>query len=326
MEIMNDYELRRCGSQVVFRRFAEPSGQFETVFVADEVVKIDIPGLTVLKKGFGTYALLREKGVSCYKKECVEYRLEKGRVLYRIDKWYWWRDDFQAVPLGTALDKEGFLFLDKKASGTSLNFFSDNELTQLGVKTVDPKHQGMKEAGCLIADVCRVLTEDGWRYVSIVTKGEEYYVGGLFRGYQQKGKVIVSEKPYAPIADYYHFVKKFVSSKPGFGWVADFDEKFAAALWEGKEPFCYVTLLPSFNNCGESFGVKVLARTRQIFEGETQNLYLVLAKDVYYKQDADEVEMGMFNGKPCLYVRHAGKVHKFVYQPKIIGAKLQLLE
>ena len=184
----------------------------------------------------------------------------------------------------------------------------------------------MKEAGCLIADVCRVLTEDGWLYVSIVTKREEDFVDGLFRGYQQKGKVIVSEKPYAPIADYYHFVKKFVSNKPGFGWVADFDEKFAAALWEGKEPFCDVTLLPSFNNCGESFGVKVLARTRQIFEGETQNLYLVLAKDVYYKQDADEVEMGMFYGKPCLYVRHVGKVHKFVYQPKIIGAKLQLLE
>ena len=62
MEIMKDYELRRCGSQVVFRRFAEPSGQFETVFVADEVVKTDIPGLTVLKQGFNTYALLREKG------------------------------------------------------------------------------------------------------------------------------------------------------------------------------------------------------------------------------------------------------------------------
>ena len=68
MEIMKDYELRRCGSQVVFRRFAEPSGQFETVFVADEVVKTDIPGLTVLKQGFNTYALLREKGLSCYKK------------------------------------------------------------------------------------------------------------------------------------------------------------------------------------------------------------------------------------------------------------------
>jgi len=33
-----------------------------------------------------------------------------------------------------------------------------------------------------------------------------------------------------------------------------------------------------------------------------------------------------FMSKELLYVRHVGKVHKFVYQPKIIGAKLQLLE
>ncbi len=63
--------------------------------------------------------------------------------------------------------------------GLLFELFSENELTQLGVKTVDPKHQGMKEAGCLIADVCRVLTEDGWRYVSIVTKREEDFVDGL---------------------------------------------------------------------------------------------------------------------------------------------------
>ena len=62
MEIMKDYELRRCGSQVVFRRFAEPSGQFETVFVADEVVKTDIPGLTVLKQGLTLMLCCGKKG------------------------------------------------------------------------------------------------------------------------------------------------------------------------------------------------------------------------------------------------------------------------
>ena len=65
---------------------------------------------------------------------------------------------------------------------------------------------------------------------------------------------------------------------------------------------------------------------RRIFEGETQGIYQVLAKDVFYKQDADEVEMGQFYGKDCLYVRYGNKVHKFVYKPKVIGAKLQLIE
>ena len=121
-------------------------------------------------------------------------------------------------------------------------------------------------------------------------------------------------------------MKTFQSSKSGFGWIADFEEKFADALWNGKDPFFDVVLLPLFGSCGENFGVKVIARTRRIFEGETQGIYQVLAKDVFYKQDADEVEIGQFDGKDCLYVRYGDKVHKFVYQPKVIGAKLQLIE
>ena len=108
--------------------------------------------------------------------------------------------------------------------------------------------------------------------------------------------------------------------------IADFEEKFADALWEGKDPFFDVVLLPLFGSCGESFGVEVIARTRRIFEGETQGIYQVLAKDVFYKQDADEVEMGQFDGKDCLYVRYGNKVHKVVCQPTVIGAKLQLIE
>ena len=321
---MKDYELRRCGSQIVFRRFMKPFGQFETEFVANEVVKTDIPGLTVLKRGFSTYALLRENEQTCVKYECVDYILRNGLILFRVNKWYWWRDDFERILLGMAIDNQGLLFLKTTDFGDVFSYFSEGKPAQLCVKILEPLQA--KEAGCLTADICRILTDEGWRYVSVISKYEQELAGGFFGEYQKKYKVILSEKPYASIADYYHFVKTFQSSKSGFGRVADFEEKFAAALWEGKEPFFDVTLWPSFTDCGENFGVKVIAWTRKMFEGETKGVYLVLAKDVSYKQIADEVEIGQFKDNACLFIRYEGKEDKIVYQPKFIGAKLKLIK
>lgn len=245
--------------------------------------------------------------------------------------WQLWDEDFQLHFLGESVDQKKTVFVRKLFEGKTwnglylLSYFEGNRLCQ--VRCSDYQKTEGKSIPCLQADIAKLKIEGVWCFLNIFSRGKWCHCPRMkVPEYGVEQKVVLSEKPMAFWADYHHFVKTFQSSKSGFGWIADFEEKFADALWEGKDPFFDVVLLPLFGSCGESFGVEVIARTRRIFEGETQGIYQVLAKDVFYKQDADEVEMGQFDGKDCLYVRYGNKVHKVVCQPTVIGAKLQLIE
>lgn len=334
MDVLKDFELRQVGSRLVLRQICPPDFEMRTIIAADKIVeqKEDFFVLGYNEKFFCLCRYDKQNRCLCSKIGCDDYvRLGKKILFLQNMMWQLWDEDFQLHFLGESVDQKKTVFVRKLFEGKTwnglylLSYFEGNRLCQ--VRCSDYQKTEGKSIPCLQADIAKFKIEGVWRFLNIFSRRKWCHCPGMKAPeYGVEQKVVLSENLMASWADYHHFVETFQSSKSGFGWIADFEEKFADALWEGKDPFFDVVLLPLFGSCGESFGVEVIARMRRIFEGETQGIYQVLAKDVFYKQDADEVEMGQFDGKDCLYVRYGNKVHKFVYKPKVIGAKLQLIE
>lgn len=185
--------------------------------------------------------------------------------------WQLWDEDFQLHFLGESVDQKKTVFVRKLFEGKTwnglylLSYFEGNRLCQ--VRCSDYQKTEGKSIPCLQADIAKLKIEGVWRFLNIFSRGKWCHCPGMkVPEYGVEQKVVLSEKPMAFWADYHHFVKTFQSSKSGFGWIADFEEKFADALWNGKDPFFDVVLLPLFGSCGESFGVEVIARMRRILK------------------------------------------------------------
>lgn len=322
MQIVKDYELRRCGSKIVLRRFMAPAYEFTTVWVADELVASPLRDLVILKRG-EYYALLREKdGQLFYVLGCRSYAVCDGRILICTDMWYWWNDQFEQILLGHMLGEEHVLFWHKRAETFYLNCFSKGKLEQFSGKSFEIL--AGKKADFLWADAAKIETTGGQRYVSVVVRSEfDSSPGKKADRYRKIFKVILNEKPLTPKAEYYLFVGDFLQRMNNFASVIGFFEKFRSTIENGKDFNDMLVLLPCWKSVAiDDFRVVVLVDIYQMFEGGKEGLYLVRCAELNYERKADEIAMGEYDGKRCLFIRHKGVEDKIYADPCGFRSKL----
>lgn len=322
MEIVKDYELRRCGSKIVLRRFMAPAYEFTTLWVADELVDSPLKELTILKAG-EYYALLREKdGQLFYVSGCRSYAVCDGRILICTDMWYWWNDQFEQVLLGHMLGEEHVLFWHKGTEAFYLNCFSKGKLEQFNGKSFEIL--AGKKADFLWADAAKIETSSGQRYVSVVARSEfDSSPGKKASRYRKVFNVVLTEKPMTSKADYYLFVGDFLRRMSNFATVIGFAEKFRNTIENGKDFKDMPVLLPRWKSVAiDDFRVVILADTYRMYEGCNEGIYLVRCAELNYECKADEVDMGEYGGKRCLFVRHKGIEDKIYAVPHGFRSKL----
>lgn len=325
MELKKDYELRRYGSKIILRQIDPATYDFKTIMVADELIEEKQKHLFVLKNQ-DYCALFRERNNQLFSvRKCRDYKIEADRILVLMDIWYWWTDEFELTPLGRQLGKNDLIFVLRAEEKFVLSYFSEGEFVQ--IKGVNIEELAAKEIFCLEADVAKIETEQGWKFISILSRREAvYYPGMRFSEYRTVFRVIMSEDSLEKTVDYYNFVKEFLKQKNRFGVIIGYKEKFSKALWEGQRPTNGLVLLPSFGNCLDGAGVITInADTWRLFNGEKKGAYRVRSTNLYYDKAADEVEMGEFDGQACLVVKLSGHEDKILYRKKGLKTELELI-
>lgn len=325
MEIKKDYELRRLGSKIILRQIDAETYEFRTTLVADSLIEEKQKNLFILRSG-DYFALFREKDYQLQSiRGCSRYLFVDGMILLYLDQWYWWTDEFKLVLLGKQIGKSSVVFLLKTEDGCSLNYFSEGKLRQVGGS--EYRILAGKELSFFKANLLQIKTSEGWRFVNIVCKSEPVcYPGIKFPEHRTSSKVILSKVPMDKVIDYYDFVQEFQKQKKDFGVIIGFGKNFADMLWEEQIPTNGLVLLPCFGNSLQDMGVTINADTWRLFNGETEGVYRVRSKILYYDRVADEVEMGELDGMPCLIIRFSGQEERIAYRKKGLKSEIELFK
>ena len=313
-EIKKDYELRNVGNKIVLRQMCAPTYEMKTILVADEILDVK-GGLFVLKYNERFFCLCREdeKNHCLYVRTAVDdYQLWGEGFLYAQNgTWHLWQDDFQVKILGKIV---GNLFFALKQPNKTylLNYFQGAKLFQK--ECLNYQKSESKNFGGLEADILKIQLEDGWRYVSRLqkTKRRDNLNSRLFEIVTET-KIIFTKRSCGPVVDYAFFVCNFIAGKEGFGRVFSEDSNFVNSLWEGKGLCKEDTFFPSFNCCpGEDVGLYIRADLWQMFQGQKRSTYQVSCPSLNYEKKADDVFMGTYEDKDCLFVCRGKKTDKFV--------------